>query len=198
MSFEVVSKFEKLIADFFEAPYAIATDSCTHAIELSLRYSNITSRVAIPTRTYISLPFIMQKLNITWNWKDERWKNFYKIDGTNIYDAAVLWQRGSYIKDTFMCISFQFQKHLSIGRGGMILTDSKDAYETLMKMSYDGRIRDLPWREQNISSFGFHYYMPPESAQIGIEKFEIAVKKEPIIWTSEDYPNLRKMNVFRS
>ena len=198
MSFEVVCKFEKLIADFFEAPYAIATDSCTHAIELSLRYSNITSRVAIPTRTYISLPFIMQKLNITWNWKDERWKNFYKIDGTNIYDAAVLWQRGSYIKDTFMCISFQFQKHLSIGRGGMILTDSKDAYETLMKMSYDGRIRDLPWREQNISSFGFHYYMPPESAQIGIEKFEIAVKKEPIIWTSEDYPNLRKMNVFRS
>lgn len=198
MSFEVVSKFEKLIADFFEAPYAIATDSCTHAIELSLRYSNITSRVAIPTRTYISLPFIMQKLNISWDWKNERWKNFYRIDGTNIYDAAVLWQRGSYIKDTFMCISFQFQKHLSIGRGGMILTDSKDAYETLIKMSYDGRIRDLPWREQNISSFGFHYYMPPESAQIGIEKYEKAVKKEPRIWTSEDYPNLRKMDVFRS
>ena len=97
-----------------------------------------------------------------------------------------------------MCISFQFQKHLSIGRGGMILTDSKDAYETLIKMSYDGRIRDLPWREQNISSFGFHYYMPPESAQIGIEKYEKAVKKEPRIWTSEDYPNLRKMDVFRS
>ena len=53
MSFEVVSKFEKLIAEFFDAPYAVATDSCTHAIELSLRYLNITSRVAIPTRTYI-------------------------------------------------------------------------------------------------------------------------------------------------
>ena len=110
----VVSKFEKLIAEFFDAPYAVATDSCTHAIELSLRYLNITSRVAIPTRTYISLPFIMQKLNINWDWKNERWENFYKIDGTNIYDAAVLWKRGSYIKDTFMCISFQFQKHLSI------------------------------------------------------------------------------------
>ena len=33
-----VENFEKTIADYFNAPYAIATDCCTHAIELCLRY----------------------------------------------------------------------------------------------------------------------------------------------------------------
>jgi len=38
MSFEVVSEFEKKVAEFFGSPYAIAVDSCTHGIELCLRY----------------------------------------------------------------------------------------------------------------------------------------------------------------
>jgi len=38
MSFDVVEQFEQEVAKFFGAPYAVATDSCTHAIELCLRY----------------------------------------------------------------------------------------------------------------------------------------------------------------
>ena len=38
--FEIVDQFEKTIAKFYGAPYAIATDSCTHAIELSLRFKD--------------------------------------------------------------------------------------------------------------------------------------------------------------
>jgi len=37
--FEYVTEFESQIADFFGAPYAVATDSCTHALELCLRYT---------------------------------------------------------------------------------------------------------------------------------------------------------------
>ena len=33
-----------------------------------------------------------------------------------------------------MCLSFQFQKHLNIGKGGMILTDDKDAFEAFSEM----------------------------------------------------------------
>ena len=43
-----------------------------------------------------------------------------------------------------MCISFQFKKHLNIGRGGIILTDNETSYAALKKMSYDGRLRDKP------------------------------------------------------
>ena len=38
MSFKVITDFEKQIALFFGAPYAVAVDCCTHAIELCLRY----------------------------------------------------------------------------------------------------------------------------------------------------------------
>ena len=41
MSFEVVRKFENAIAKFYGAPYAVAVDSCTHSIELCLRYSKV-------------------------------------------------------------------------------------------------------------------------------------------------------------
>ena len=33
----VVTEFEKKIAEFFGAPYAVATDCCTNALELCLR-----------------------------------------------------------------------------------------------------------------------------------------------------------------
>ena len=38
MSFDAVTKFEDKIGSYFAAPYAVATDCCTHAIELCLRY----------------------------------------------------------------------------------------------------------------------------------------------------------------
>ena len=96
-----------------------------------------------------------------------------------------------------MCLSFQFKKHLSLGRGGMILTDNKEAAINLKKMSYDGRTPDMPWREQDITSMGYHYYMTPETARKGIEKLPEAINSKPREWTVYDWPDLRKMGVFK-
>ena len=41
MSFVSIDEFEDKIAHFFGSPYAVAVDSCTHAIELCLRYNNV-------------------------------------------------------------------------------------------------------------------------------------------------------------
>ena len=196
MSFDNVENFENLISKFFGSKYSIATDSCTHAIELCLRYLNTRNKIFFPKKTYVGIPLLGYKLNLNWEWKEEQWKDYYYIDGTNIIDAAVLWKRDSYIKDTFMCISFQFQKHINIGRGGMILTDSVKAHNDLIKMSYDGRERKKPWRNQNISSVGYHYYMTPENAELGIEIFKNKFDKSPRLWNYNDYPDLSKMKVF--
>ena len=155
VDFTIVEDFEKQIATFFGAPYAIAVDCCTHAIELCLRDQQI-QKISVPKRTYISVPFLAKKLNIELEWKDEKWQDYYFIGDSNIIDAAVLWKKNSYIPNTFMCLSFQFRKHLSLGRGGMILTNDKEAALRLKKMSYDGRLPNIPWREQNISSVGYH------------------------------------------
>ncbi len=199
MSFQVVKEFENKIAEFFGSTYAVAVDCCTHGVELCLRYENF-SYIEVPRRTYISIPFLANKLGIGLEWKDENWKDYYyltKYPGfTPIIDAAVLWKKDSYIPGTFMCLSFQFQKHLSLGRGGMILTDNKEAAIELKKLTYDGRHPDIPWRDQNISSIGYHYYMTPETAQNGLDKLPAAIEATPRQWTVSDWPDVSKMDVF--
>jgi dTDP-4-amino-4,6-dideoxygalactose transaminase len=196
MSFEEIERFEQEIAKFYGAPYAVAVDCCTHALELCLRHQQI-KHYTVPKRTYISVPFLADKLGITFEWRDEEWQDYYYLGGTNIIDAAVLWEENSYIPNTFMCVSFQFRKHLSLGRGGIILTDSKKDVIILKKMSYDGRLPDIPWREQNIDTLGYHYYMTPEIAQIGLDKLPAAIKTKPKKWTVNDWPDLTKMEIFK-
>ena len=198
MNFETVKIFENKIADFFGATYAIAIDSCTHGIELCLRFQNL-SYISVPKRTYISVPFLANKLNIELKWRDEEWQDYYKVNDhfKPMYDAAVLWKKNSYIPGSFMCLSFQFQKHLALGRGGIILTDNKEAAIQLKKMSYDGRLPDIPWREQNIDTVGYHYYMTPETAQLGLDKLPNAIKNKPHQWKLEDWPDLTQMDIFK-
>lgn len=195
MNFNVVNKFEEEIAKFFGSKYAVATDSCTHGIELCLRYTNAEG-IICPKRTYLSIPFLSHKLGINLIWKEQHWINYYYVT-PNIIDAAVLWKKNSYITNTYMCVSFQYQKHLSLGRGGVILTDNDNAAIQLKKMSYDGRIPNVPWRDQNIDMVGYHYYMTPETAQLGLDKLDNAINTIPRQWTTNDWPDLTTMNIFK-
>ena len=193
--FDVVTKFENKIAEFFGSPYAVAVDCCTHGVELCLRYTK-AKEINCPVRTYISIPFLSKKLNLKLQWDNDVWKDYYYVT-PDIIDAAVLWKKNSYIPNTYMCISFQFKKHLSLGRGGIILTDDKQSAIDLKRLSYDGRHPDIPWREQDIDMIGYHYYMNPEIAQIGLDKFDKAVDTPPREWKYEDWPDLTTMKIFK-
>ena len=194
--FEYVEKFENKIAEFYNAPHVVATDCCTHALELCLRYEGYNN-IIVPTHTYISVPFTLKKLNLNWKFKYQEWENFYYLDNTNIIDAAVYWKQNGYIENTYMCLSFQYKKHLSLGRGGAILLQNKEDYDILKKMSYDGRSPNQPWMEQDIDTMGYHYYMTPETALLGLEKLEKVKNEIPKEWNYADYPNLTKMPVFK-
>jgi len=181
MNFNVVSTFEIKISEFFGSKYAIAVDSCTHGLELCLRYTKET-KINIPKRTYLSVPFLAEKIGLQREWRDEDWEDYYTLNYGNkrIIDAAVLWRKNSYIPNTFMCISFQYQKHLS-----------------LKKMSYDGRIPNVPWRDQDIDTVGFHYYMTPETAKLGLDKLQTAIDTPPRQWVVTDWPDLTEMQIFK-
>jgi len=199
IDFRVVSEFENEIANFFGAKYAIAVDSCTHGIELCLRYVG-AKYISSPKQTYISVPFLSNKLGINLIWTDEKWQDWYVVwqnDSLKIIDSAVLWKKNSYLSGTYMCLSFQYQKHLSLGRGGMILCDDEKSALELKKMSYDGRLPNIPWRDQDINIFGYHYYMTPETAKLGLEKLQKAIETEPRKWLVNDWPDLTKMKIFK-
>ena len=66
-------------------------------------------------------------------------------------------------------------------------------------MAYDGRIPNVPWKEQymDIQTIGYHYYMTPETAKDGIKKFIDVVDKKPKQWVIEDWPDLSRMEIFK-
>ncbi len=79
-----VTLFEQKIAEFFGAPYAVATDSCTSALELSLRFVK-AGRILCPKRTYLSVPILANKLGIDLQWDDRDWIDYYYITPFAIY-----------------------------------------------------------------------------------------------------------------
>jgi dTDP-4-amino-4,6-dideoxygalactose transaminase len=97
-----------------------------------------------------------------------------------------------------MCLSFQYKKTLSLGRGGAILLDSNKEAEMLRRMTMDGRTRDEPWTEQTdlISQMGYRYYMTPETAQQGLEKLSTVKKNRD--WSWQDYPDVSQAPVFQN
>lgn len=200
MDFNVITEFEKEVAKFFGAPYAVAVDCCTHGVELSIRLQMKKGihipKIYSPKRTYISIPFLANKLGLELEWKDEDWVDIYYVF-PKVIDAAVLWKKDSYISGTFMSLSFQYQKHLSLGRGGMILCDNEADAKMLTKMSYDGRLPNIPWRDQDIETMGYHYYMTPETAQRGLDKLKEAIETLPRQWVVTDWPDLTQMKIFK-
>jgi hypothetical protein len=83
MNFNTVTEFENQVAEFFGASYAVAVDSCTHGVELCLRYT-LADHITVPKNTYISIPFLANKLQIELEWKNENWIDYYYLtDNSN-------------------------------------------------------------------------------------------------------------------
>jgi dTDP-4-amino-4,6-dideoxygalactose transaminase len=199
-TWQVVDLFEQKIAKFFGAPYAVATDCCTHAIELSLLLLDQPAvQVDIPLHTYMSVPMVAEKIRQPWRFVDVPWQDQYVLSPLPIIDAARVWRKDAYAQGTLTCLSFQFKKHISIGRGGMILTDNLEHYNRLQQMVRDGRDRALLWVEDDITEIGYHYYMTPEDAARGILLFD-ELHSAPVdkTWGWQDYKPLTEYTVFKN
>jgi dTDP-4-amino-4,6-dideoxygalactose transaminase len=191
MNFEKITKFESALAKFTGAPYAVMTDCCTHAIELCLRYDNI-QRVQFPAHTYLSIPMTMHKLGITYNYNDKLWTGEYQFIGTRVWDSARLLKQDMYRPGQLQCLSFGYGKPLDIGRGGAVLTDDIEVYDTLKHQCYDGRdLTVSPWEQQKIFKVGYHYKPTIEEAVKGLELLP-NVDQEP---KYKEYPDLRNITI---
>ena len=82
-----VAKLEKNLASFTGAPFVVATDCCTHAIELCLRLDKI-KKLKSSCYTYLSVPMTFVKLGIKFTFTDEYWLGEYNFKGTRIWDSA--------------------------------------------------------------------------------------------------------------
>tara|TARA_B100000900_G_scaffold414383_1_gene440888 strand:+ start:1143 stop:1763 length:621 start_codon:yes stop_codon:yes gene_type:complete len=190
-----VTDFEKNLAKFTGAKYAIATDCCTHAIELCLRLLK-PKKIKSSCYTYLSIPMTFKKLSINVLWTDEVWLGEYNLGGTRIWDSARLLHSKMYRKGQLQCLSFGNGKPLDNKRGGAILCDSKKDYEALKRMSYDGR--DLSyknWPDQKTFEIGYHYNMPYEHAEQCNKLLEVYKTKDDQLPRMVKYPDCRTITI---
>lgn len=198
-AYKVVKDFEKTIAEYAGAKYGVAVSSCCNAIFLCLEYYEyLHIYLSIPKHTYPGVAMAIINSGNKLMFDNRKWNGIYDIKGTYIIDGALRFRKGMYEKNSFHCLSFHHKKHLPIGRGGMILTDDKDAYNWLKMARFDGR-KEIPLHKDNATVCGWNMYLTPEQAARGLTLFDdIKNKKLPDLKVEDqNYPDLSKWEVFQ-
>ena len=196
--YKIVKMFEEEVADYTGAPYAISVDSCTSALFLCCKYLEVTD-VIIPSKTYLSVPqsIINSGGNVVFDPSTNDWRGVYQLKPYPIYDAAKRFTSGMYIPNTFMCLSFHIKKHLKIGKGGMILTDNKEAVDWFRESRYEGRSEKL-YHEDDIKNIGWNMYMTPQEASHGLSLMQNIEWSYPDLDENHGYRDLRDFSLFKN
>lgn len=196
--YKIVKMFEEEVADYTGAPYAISVDSCTSALFLCCKYLEVTD-VIIPSKTYLSVPqsIINSGGNVIFDPSTNDWRGIYQLKPYPIYDAAKRFTSDMYISGTFMCLSFHIKKHLKIGKGGMILTDNKDAVDWFKEARYEGRSEKL-YHEDDIKNIGWNMYMTPQEASHGLSLMQNIEWSYPDLDENNGYRDLRDFSLFKN
>jgi len=193
---KIVEWFEEEVAHYTGSPYAVSCDNCTNAIRMCCDHIQV-KEVTIPARTYLSVPQSIIQSGGTVKFEDIKWKGIYQLKPYFLYDAAKRFTSNMYISNSLMCLSFGIHKHLKLGKGGMILTDSRSVYDSLKQRRWSGRQEGVPMEIDNIDTLGYNAYITPEWAARGLMLLSVYPEHMEDQMEKPDYPDLRQYEVFK-
>jgi len=204
-NFDIVDMFEKRLAEFGGSKYAVAVDSCTHAIHLCLEWEKMKdfpkyhiTHITLPSKTYVSVPMQCIHAGFKIEFEEKDWFHYYYIKPYKIIDAAGYFYKNMArgFGDDLFCISFGNRKPFALGKGGMIFTNNFQIYEWLKFASFDGRDRHKGVMEDVFNNIGWHYNMIPEVAARGLVKFNMKQYIERFS-TYKDYRDISTLPCFK-
>lgn len=187
-AFQVVRDFEAAVAKYAGSKYAASVDSCSNALFLCCLYCKVET-VTIPKRTYPSVPCGIIHAGGKVVFEDLDWVGIYQLKPYPIIDGAKRFRKGMY-EGGYHCLSFHAKKHVPIGRGGMILTDDKDAYDWFKLMRFDGREECALTDQKEYKLCGWNFYMSPEQAARGLWLLGSIKDDNPDLLEIPPYPDL--------
>ncbi len=201
--YKYVSDFEQAIADFSGSKYAVAVESGSAALFLSLLYrkhqGHSLQNIICPSRTYPSAACSIINAGGTIQFSDFNWHGIYELHPVGIIDGALRFKRDMYVTETLHCLSFHAKKHLPISRGGMILTDDEDAYKWLKLARFDGREEEPLEEMKEPTVIGWNMYLTPEQAARGLMLFQTIKNKDlhDLDANKQGYPDLSKFKIYQ-
>ncbi len=192
-SWAVVEQFERAMAEYTGAPFAVAVDTCTTALFLCIKRLD-RLWISLPQNTYLGVACAVLHSGAKLNLCKRDWRGAYYLEDridSSIVDSACRLNAGMYNEGTLTCLSFQYRKHLKIGRGGMILTDNKEHADWFRKARFCGRgdVGEPP------EFVGWQAWMEPERAARGLALLESLPRTNPDL--KFVYPDLREYGVLR-
>lgn len=190
--YSIVRDFEAAVAAYAGSPYGVAVDTGTAALFLCCKYVNV-GEVRLPRRTYCSVPCAVLHAGGRVRFDDRAWRGTYRLDPYPIVDGACRFRRGMYEPGTHHCLSFQYRKHLAIGRGGMILTDDPDAVRWFKLARFSGR-HEVPLTEDLPEMVGWSCTMEPERAARGLTLLSVLPEDNPD--RVFEYPDLSTFGLY--
>ena len=193
---DVVDLFEKVLAEYAGSKYAVAVDNCTDAMFLCLKYLKAEGEITLPKRTYVSVPCTVIHAGCQVKFEDIEWSGAYQLNPYPVWDAATRMREGMYVPDSYYCLSFHRRKHIPIGKGGMILTDNKEAYDWFKLARYEGRHMDRLYKDDSFDMIGWNMYMPPEQAAEGLELFKNISDKNEDLESSGIHKDLSQFPIY--
>ena len=195
--FDVVDMFEREVSKFAGCKYGIAVDNCTDGLFLALKYVDYKGTITIPCRNYCSPPMSIIQAGCKIKFEDIEWSGVYQLKPTNVYDGATRWTEGMFeAEDGYQVVSFQIKKRIPIGKGGMILTNDKKAYEWFKMMRYEGRNTDVPYVKDILQGIGYNMYMLPEDAARCLILMNKIPRQNDDTGGSDNYTDLREQRIF--
>ena len=208
--YKITDDFEKALSDYTGAPYVVTVDNQSNALFLALYYEkNIkksieTGTIAIPSRTYPSVPceIIHAGLKVLFDKVEAATlRGAYQLRGSNVWDSPLRFTADMYLSSSHMCISFTGPyKHFKLSKGGAILTDSLEAYHWFRRARYSGR-RECSYHDDYFDMLGWNFYMMPELAARGLLLMNQFYNMDGTKKHNEDlelpYPDLSKFEIYK-
>lgn len=198
--YDVVAELEKRVAEYGGSKYAVAVDSCSNALLISIAYrlgNNYGGLVNIPKYTYVGVAQAIINCGGKVQFRDEDWQGQYSLFGLDIIDSARRFRKDMYKghEDKLYCVSAHWGKILKIGRGGFILTNDKEAADMLKRMRFDGRTVGVAPKDDTFVR-GYHCYMLPEEASRGLMLMSYMPDYNEDL-PRDDYADLSKCEIFQ-
>jgi dTDP-4-amino-4,6-dideoxygalactose transaminase len=88
------------------------------------------------------------------------------------------------------------KKTIPLGKGGMILTDDKDAVEWFKKARYEGRSEKF-YKSDDIDMLGWNMYMTPQQAAHGLAVMQNYPENNGDLVEEGGYRDLTEFTIFK-
>lgn len=188
---KVVQELEEKFAAKTGAKYAVATNSCTAALDIAVRLVKLPNPVKVSAFTFVSSA--LAPLNAGYKIKfidiDQESLCTKKADiqvmyAGNQFGEGIIYDMahsgGAKHKGAISCWSFHAVKNIPAGDGGMITTNDKKLYERAKAMSWCGIDKSTFARsgkkyswDYDITEVGLKAHMNDITAAIALEQLKV-------------------------